>query len=59
MALELPLRILFLEDANGQTWATYKAPQALARGHGLTQDNAVVIAMTRALEKFSAIATGQ
>ena len=59
MALNLPLRILFFEDANGQTWATYDEPTAIAPSHGLAADDPAVLAMTSALEKFSAAATGQ
>ena len=58
MALNLPLRILFFEDANGQTWATYDDPTALAPSHGLAADHPAVLAMKGALEKFSAAATG-
>lgn len=59
IALYLPLRILFFEDANGQTWATYEAPASVAPAHGLPEDHAAVQAMTDALERFSAHATGQ
>ena len=59
MALYLPLRILFFEDANGQTWATYDDPTAVAPTHGLAADNPAVLAMQGALERFSAIAAGQ
>ncbi|KHQ50725.1 MULTISPECIES: DUF302 domain-containing protein [Mameliella] len=59
MALNLPLRILFFEDANGQTWAIYDDPTAVAPSHGLTADHPAVLAMKGALEKFSAAATGE
>jgi len=59
MALYLPLRILFFEDINGQTWATYDDPTAIAPTHGLAADNPAVLAMQGALKKFSAVATGQ
>lgn len=58
MALYLPLRILFFEDVNGQTWATYDEPTAIAPSHGLASDNPAVLRMQGALEKFSAIAAG-
>lgn len=58
MALYLPLRILFFEDANGQTWATYDTPTSVAPSHGLAADNPAVLRMQGALEKFSAIAAG-
>ena len=59
MALYLPLRILFFEDANGQTWATYDDPTAVAPAHGLAADNSAVLAMKDTLEKFSAVAAGK
>ena len=59
MALNLPLRILFFEDANGQTWATYDDPTTVAPSHGLAADHPAVLAMKGALEKFSAAATGE
>ena len=59
MALNLPLRILFFEDANGQTWATYDDPTVVAPSHGLAADHPAVLAMKGALEKFSAAATGK
>lgn len=59
MALFLPLRILFYEDANGQTWATYDEPTAVAPSHGLAADNPAVLKMQGALAKFAGIAAGK
>lgn len=59
MALYLPLRILFFEDGNGQTWATYDDPTAVAPTHGLASDHPAVLKMQGALERFSAIAAGK
>ena len=59
MALYLPLRILFFEDASGQTWATYDDPTAIAQTHGLAADHPAVLAMQAALEKFAGLVTGQ
>ena len=59
MALNLPLRILFFEDANGQTWAIYDDPTMVAPTHGLSADDPAVLAMKGALQKFSAIAVGK
>ncbi|MEP2533363.1 DUF302 domain-containing protein [Shimia sp.] len=58
MALYLPLRILFFEDENGQTWATYDEPTAIAASHGLSANNAAVLQMKAALARFSSVATG-
>ncbi|MCG6903759.1 MAG: DUF302 domain-containing protein [Rhodobacter sp.] len=59
MALYLPLRILFFEDANGQTWATYDDPTAVAPTHGRAAAQPAVLAMQGALERFSTIAARQ
>lgn len=59
MALYLPLRILFYEDTNGQTWAMYEEPTAIAPAHGLAADHPAVLAMQGALAKFSAVAAGR
>lgn len=59
MALHLPLRILFYEDANGQTWATYEDPGSVAPSHGIAADNKAIQRMQAALERFAGIAVGQ
>lgn len=58
LGLTLPLRILFFEDAGGQTWATYDDPTAVAPTHGVAGDNPAVLRMRKALETFAAAATG-
>lgn len=58
LALYLPLRILFFEDASGQGWAIYDDPTAVAPTHGVAADNAAVLKMKGALERFSAVAAG-
>jgi uncharacterized protein (DUF302 family) len=37
-ALDLPLKILVWEDAGGQTWLSYNAPEYLQRRHDLPKD---------------------
>ena len=59
MALFLPLRILFFEDKNGQTWATYNDPASVAPSHGLAANNRAILQMQGALDRFATIATGQ
>lgn len=59
MALNLPLRVLFYEDANGQTWAMYDDPTTIAPSHGIAADYPAVLKMQAALERFTAIAAGQ
>lgn len=58
MALYLPLRILFFEDASGQTWATYNDPSAVATTHGLAANHPAVLTMQGALKRFSSIPAG-
>ena len=58
LGLYLPLRILFFEDENGQTWATYDDPTGVAPTHGVAEDNPAILRMNGALEKFAALATG-
>ncbi|WP_323767229.1 DUF302 domain-containing protein [Antarctobacter sp.] len=57
MALYLPLRVLFFEDAQGQTWALYDDPAGIAPSHGLAADDPDVTRMQAALERFVTIAT--
>lgn len=59
LALYMPLRILFFEDSNGQTWATYDDPTSVAPTHGVDADNPAILRMQGALETFSRIATGR
>ncbi|WP_417209350.1 DUF302 domain-containing protein [Antarctobacter sp.] len=58
MALYLPLRVLFFEDAQGQTWALYDDPAGIAPSHGLAADDPAVTRMQAALTRFVTIATG-
>ena len=37
-ALDLPLKILVAEDANGKTWVSYNAPAYLQERHNLRED---------------------
>jgi uncharacterized protein (DUF302 family) len=38
VAIDLPLKILIWEDANGKVWVTYNSPEFLRERHGLPQD---------------------
>jgi len=38
IAIDLPLKILVWEDADGKVWLSYNSPEYLARRHGLPQD---------------------
>src|SRR5581483_651161 len=37
-AIDLPLKILLWEDAQGKTWASYSSPAYLQERHGLPQE---------------------
>jgi uncharacterized protein (DUF302 family) len=38
IAIDLPLKILVWEDAQGKTWVSYNSPDYLRERHGLPQD---------------------
>jgi uncharacterized protein (DUF302 family) len=38
IAIDLPLKILIREDAQGTVWVSYNAPAYLQQRHGLPQD---------------------
>ena len=38
VAIDLPLKILIWEDANGKVWLTYNSPEFLRERHGLPPD---------------------
>lgn len=38
IAIDLPLKILVWEDAQGKVWVSYNSPEYLAERHGLPQD---------------------
>ena len=49
IALDLPLKILVWEDAQGKVWLTYNSPEYLQQRHGVPQDLVQNIAVIRAL----------
>jgi uncharacterized protein (DUF302 family) len=49
IALDLPLRFLVWEDAQGKVWVTYRRVEALARQHGITDRNDAVNALDNGL----------
>lgn len=52
--LDLPLRVLSYEDASGQVYLVYHAPETLASTHGLPADAPYLAKMTGALGKLTA-----
>ena len=49
IALDLPLKILVWEDAQGKVWLSYNSPDYLEHRHGLPQDLVRNIAVVGAL----------
>jgi uncharacterized protein (DUF302 family)/uncharacterized membrane protein YidH (DUF202 family) len=49
IALDLPLKILVAEDAQGQVWISYNAPAYLQARHGLPQELMPVLAAVEGL----------
>lgn len=53
-AIDLPLKVLLWEDAQGKTWASYNSPVYLQERHGLPQELLQNIAVVEALAKKAA-----
>lgn len=51
--LELPMRVLAWEDADGQTWVAYNAPQSIANTHELSESTEAVSMLTDALNNLT------
>jgi uncharacterized protein (DUF302 family) len=57
--LDLPLRVVAYEDANGQVFVAYHNPSELSEDHGIPADAAVLKKMTGALDKLTNKATSE
>jgi len=57
IAIDLPLKALVSEDKKGQVWLSYNDPYFLAQRHALKGCEAILAKMTKALDKFSRVAT--
>jgi len=56
--IDLPLKVLVWQDADGKTWVSYNEPSWIARRHGGgAETNGVVAAMIAALEAVTRDAT--
>jgi len=51
--LDLPLRVLAYEDADGQVHVTYHTPASMGEAHGLPADAKYLKMMTGALDKLT------
>ena len=54
--IDLPLKALVWEDADGKAWITYNDPAWIARRHGLDQDAAIDV-MAKAMNAIAQDAT--
>jgi len=49
IAIDLPLKVLVWEDANGKVWVSYNSPAYLQARHGLTAELVQNIAVVETL----------
>jgi uncharacterized protein (DUF302 family) len=49
VAIDLPLKILVWQDAQGKVWISYNSPEYLAERHGLPKDLLLTIAVVETL----------
>lgn len=55
--IDLPMKALAWEDADGNVWLTYNKPAAMADRHHIADKEKIIKKMTGALGKFTSIAT--
>ena len=48
-AIDLPLKVLVREDAQGKVWLTYNSPEYLQQRHGIPQELLKNIAVVETL----------
>lgn len=56
IGLDLPMKVLVWEDAEGQVWIAYVDPEELAERHGIDDDHEVVKKLAKALDAFTGAA---
>jgi len=57
VGIDLPMKALAWEDADGHVWLTYNKPSAMADRHHISDKEKIIKKMTGALDKFTNIAT--
>jgi len=57
--IDLPLKVLAREDENGDVWLVYNDPAYIASRHGISDREQIVTQMRKAMQGFSAAATGK
>jgi len=56
IGIDLPMKVLIWEDADGKTYLTYNDPQYLAKRHSIKDNQAVFTKMSKALKMLTAAA---
>ena len=57
--IDLPMKALAWEDADGQVWLTYNDPQYIVDRHGISDREEIVRKMSSALDKMTNAAIGE
>ena len=57
--IDLPLKLLAWQDADGQVWIAYNDPGYIATRHNITDRDPVIAKMRKAMSNFTAIAIGK
>jgi len=57
VGIDLPMKALAWQDADGTVWLTYNKPSGMAARHHIKDKEKVIKKMTGALDKFTSIAT--
>lgn len=58
IGLDLPMKVLAWEEADGTVKVAYTAPAALAKRHAITDQDKIIAAMSKALDGLTAAASG-
>jgi len=59
IGLDLPMKVLVWEDADGNVWLAYVDPEELAERYGIDEDHEVVKKLQKALDAFTTAATAE
>jgi len=57
--IDLPMKALAWQDADGKVWLTYNDPQYIADRHNINNRPAIIKKMTGALDKLTNVAIGK
>lgn len=57
IGIDLPMKVLVWEDANGKVWLAYNEPSYMVARHGIANRQAIVNKMAKALKKMTNAAT--